>query len=71
MNDIITVAFKANKEVKVKTPLYQWDRGVRLKITGIDLPTGYTVHFSNQQFSGDAEVMVGDSGGVLRRGWSA
>ena len=65
MNEIINVTYKANKEVRVKTSLYQWDRGVKLRITGIDLPENYEVHFSNQQFSGDAKVAIGDASGVV------
>jgi len=34
-------------EVNSTEPLYQWDYGQRLIITGVELPQAYEVHFSN------------------------
>ena len=44
-------------------PLYQYDYGQRLIITGIELPSAYEVHFANK-LSGDSKTVVGDETGV-------
>lgn len=45
-------------------PLYQYDYGQKLLITGVELPESYEVHFSNEMH-GDAVTSLGDSTGVL------
>lgn len=45
-------------------PLYQWDEGMKLVIEGIDLPTAYEVHFSNDPNFGTAVTMIGGADGV-------
>lgn len=45
--------------------VYQHDRGVKLSITGIELPSKYEVHFSNQESGGVSYAVKGKSDGVL------
>ncbi len=45
--------------------LWQYDYGQILKITGLDLPEAYQVHFSNEQVCGLSITMIGDADGVL------
>lgn len=45
--------------------VYQYDRGVKLSITGIELPSNYEVHFSNQESGGISYAVKGTSDGVL------
>ena len=44
-------------------PLYQYDYGQKLIITGIELPSYYEVHFSNE-LHGEAVTSIGDESGV-------
>ena len=44
-------------------PLYQYDYGQKLIITGIELPDYYEVHFSNE-LHGEAVTSIGDDSGV-------
>lgn len=45
--------------------LWQWDYGQILKITGLDLPVAYQVHFSNEKNCGTSITMIGNADGVL------
>ena len=56
---------KLNSKVRkcIIGPLWQYDYGQILKITGIDLPEAYEVHFSNS-LRGTAKPMPGDADGV-------
>ena len=61
-NNIITA--KAGDNVYIRTAkAFQYDYGIVLTITGIQLPEEYDVHFSN---TGDASatVVAGDANGV-------
>ena len=51
-------------KVSKTIPLYQYDYGQKLIITGAELPEYYEVHFSNEMH-GDAVTSIGDSTGVL------
>lgn len=51
-------------KVSKTIPLYQYDYGQKLLITGAELPEYYEVHFSNEMH-GDAVTSIGDSTGVL------
>lgn len=64
MNNIVTAAFGAFRQARTRH-LYQWDYGIVLRFAGLDLPTAYTVHFSNQPLSGEAKTQVGDADGVV------
>ena len=44
---------------------YQYDRGQKLVITGIELPDSYEVHMSNQKEGGIAYACYGNAEGVL------
>lgn len=43
--------------------LYQWDYGQILILEGVELPTAYEVHFSNDE-NGKSKTSIGDSNGV-------
>ena len=45
-------------------PLYQYDYGQKLILTGIELPVSYEVHFSNTE-NGASKTSIGDSTGVM------
>ena len=56
--------YKGTYRTITANPLYQWDYGQILKITGIDLPETYEVHFSNQEINGETITQIGDANGV-------
>lgn len=59
--NIVTVAYTPGAPAKAR-PLYQYDYGQILQLTGVDLPEHYEVHFS----SGDAAAVtvIGDADGA-------
>ena len=59
----IEVSMKRGKMAK-SVALYQYDYGQKLKLTNVELPNTYEVHFSNE-LHGDALSMIGDTTGVL------
>ena len=61
--NIVTAAFGAFKITRTRQ-LYQYDYGQILRFKGVELPTSYTVHFSNQQIGGTAVKQVGNADGV-------
>lgn len=44
---------------------YQYDKGQKLAITGLELPPNYTAHISNQKEGGVAYACTGDTEGVM------
>lgn len=62
--NIVTAAFTDGCMYEETLPLYQWDYGQILQITGLDLPEAYQVHFSNQRESGTTITMIGGASGV-------
>ena len=62
--NIITAEFSDGCMYEETLPLYQWDYGQILQITGLDLPEAYQVHFSNQRESGTTITMIGEASGV-------
>lgn len=62
-NNIITAAFSSSTITYTK-PAYQYDYGMILKFSGIDLPQAYEVHFSNTEFCGESISQIGDETGV-------
>ena len=59
--NVTTVGFSgARTKVTAQTPLWQYDHGQILRIRGLELPQYYEVHFSNNEYSGDAEPIVAD-----------
>ena len=63
MSNIIIANFNNNESFAAAGPLWQYDYGQILQITGLDLPDAYQVHFCNK---GDLTTieMIGDAGGV-------
>ncbi len=62
MRDNIILA-DISREQTTTDPLYQWDYGQVLRLTGADLPEAYEVHFALAT-SGEAIVMIGGADGV-------
>ena len=62
--NIITAEFSDGCMYEETLPLYQWDYGQILQITGLNLPEAYQVHFSNQRESGTTITMIGSASGV-------
>ena len=65
MSNIIYANFTGNNTRIMTDPVYQWDTGRKMIITGIDLPFAYKVDFSNDMNKGDSETYVGGEDGVL------
>lgn len=63
-NSSLITATLNDLAVAFTEPLYQWDEGMKLKIEGIDLPTAYEVHFSNDPNFGTSGTMIGGADGV-------
>lgn len=61
--NITTAAFGGLREVTT-APLWQWDYGQILEITGLDLPQAFEVHFSNSRKSGETVTQIGTNGAV-------
>ena len=63
--NIITANFSGGKTSATTAPLWQWDYGQVLCITGIeDLPAAFEVHFSTNKSGGVSTVAVGADGQV-------
>ena len=56
--NVITASFGGLREVTT-APLWQWDYGQILEITGLDLPQAFEVHFSNSRKSGETITQIG------------
>ena len=61
--NVITASFGGLREVTT-APLWQWDYGQILQITGLDLPQAFEVHFSNSRKSGETVTQIGTDGAV-------
>ena len=61
--NIITANFSGGTSATT-APLWQWDYGQVLCITGIDLPAAFEVHFSTNRAGGVSTVAVGADGQV-------
>ena len=62
--NILEVAFSEDKKYARSEAAFQYDYGMKLKPTGIDLPDTYEVHFSNDALNGSTMTMVADDTGV-------
>jgi hypothetical protein len=62
--NIITANFSGGGTSATTAPLWQWDYGQVLCITGIDLPAAFEVHFSTNRTGGVSTVAVGADGQV-------
>ena len=67
MQNVVYASFGASRENMWKartSPLWQYDYGQILKITGVTLPSNYEVHFSNEKEGGTAKTVLGNADGV-------
>ena len=62
-NNVITAVFSSSNITYTK-PAYQYDYGMILRFSGIELPQAYEVHFSNTEFCGESISQIGDETGV-------
>ena len=62
--NITKAAFGGLREVTT-SPLWQYDYGQILKITGLDLPQAFEVHFSNSRKSGETITQIGTDNQVV------
>ena len=60
----IIVADLSKSKLHQCQPVYRYSYGMKLKIVGIDIPTGYTVRYSND-INGIAKSRVGGSDGIV------
>lgn len=61
--NIVTAYFNGS-HTTTTAPLYQWDYGQVLRVSGIDLPAAFQVHFSNTPRSGTTTTSIGQDGQV-------
>ena len=61
--NVTKAAFGGLREVTT-APLWQYDYGQILQITGLDLPQAFEVHFSNSRKSGETVTQIGTNGAV-------
>lgn len=61
--NVIEAKFDDRERKCVIGPLWQYDYGQILKITGIELPDVYEIHFSNDP-RGEAKTIIGNSDGA-------
>lgn len=61
-DNIVTAVYNGTGRYKT-APLYQYDYGQKLKISGVDLPSAYEVHFGNS-IHGNATTQIGNADGV-------
>ena len=62
-NNVITATYSSSNITYTK-PAYQYDYGMILQFSGINLPQAYEVHFSNTEFCGESISQIGDETGV-------
>lgn len=62
-NNVINAVFSSSNITYTK-PAYQYDYGMILRFSGIDMPQAYEVHFSNTEFCGESISQIGDETGV-------
>ena len=60
MNNIVTASFLNSRET-MTAPLYQYDYGISLQITGVELPQTFEAHFSNYEL-GESTTQIGTNG---------
>jgi len=61
--NIVKASFGGLREVAT-APLWQWDYGQILRITGLDLPQAFEVHFSNSKERGTSKTQIGQDSQV-------
>ena len=65
MTNITVANFTGGSHVTRTSAVYQYDYGQILQFSGLDLPTAYEVHFSNQEMLGTAKTSIGNEDGVV------
>lgn len=60
---VVKAAFAANRFL-VAAPVWQYDYGLDLVITGLPLPTAFEVHFENTPEAGTTKTQIGGDGVV-------
>ena len=58
--NIVTADFSKRSRDTRTSQLFQWDYGQILHITGLDLPTAFEIHFSNEPIVGEAEAHIAE-----------
>lgn len=61
----IVADFSSGKSSVYTVSAYQYDKGQKLIVTGVELPETYEVHISNSKDGGFASAYMGNSSGVL------
>lgn len=64
MSNILNAVFDGSRRKAITCPLFQYDYGQILKISGVELPESYQVQFSNTEDAGVSKTMLGDADGV-------
>lgn len=64
MSNIVNAVFDGSRRKAITCPLFQYDYGQIMKISGIELPASYQVQFSNTEDAGVSKTMLGDADGV-------
>lgn len=65
MDNIVYATFREGKgDVVYTKKVFQYDRGLKLRISGIPLPEKYQVHFSNSEHKGVAAAFWGSGSDV-------
>ena len=58
--NIVTADFSKRSRDTRTSQLFQWDYGQILHVTGLDLPTAFEIHFSNEPIVGEAEAHIAE-----------
>ena len=61
--NIITLHMERGKTTRSEEALFQYDYGQKVVLEGIELPSAYEVHFSNDDI-GNSKTVIGDETGV-------
>ena len=61
--NIVRAQFYSGRVAQTES-IHQWDYGQILQFVGLDLPTSYTVHFSNSCIGGESKTQIGGPDGV-------
>lgn len=64
MSNITTATFNGESRRALTCPLYQYDYGQILQISGLELPASYQVHFANNENQGEASIVIGNADGA-------
>lgn len=62
--NIVTADFTGGRTDARTAPIWQWDYGQILEITGVELPSPFQVQFSNTPAAGESPEALGENGSV-------